>query len=89
MTPLASNPAVTNPNATLTPAQREALLAIRFHRFNGRERGGWRVGNLSIAAATIKALLNHGLVLERGNKKPLTLTTAGELAADKLKDNIR
>ncbi|MBF2715685.1 hypothetical protein [Agrobacterium vitis] len=85
MTPLASNPAVTDPNATLTPAQREALLAIRFYRFNVHARRHWRVGNIPVTEATIKALINHGLVLERGNKNPLTLTTAGELAADKLK----
>ncbi|MGV2188806.1 hypothetical protein ACQZ4Q_08320 [Agrobacterium vitis] len=85
MTPLASNPAVTDPKATLTPAQREALLAIRFYRFNVRARRHWRVGNLPVTDATIKALIGHGLVLKRGGQNPLTLTTAGELAADKLK----
>ncbi|MBB4005840.1 hypothetical protein [Allorhizobium taibaishanense] len=85
MIPLASNPAVTEPKTTLTQAQQSALLAIRFYRFNSRARGRWRVGNDTVATATIKALIGHGLVIERGGQNPLTLTRAGELAADKLK----
>ncbi|MBB4952732.1 hypothetical protein H4S14_000774 [Agrobacterium vitis] len=85
MIPLASNPAVIDPKATLTTAQSQALLAIRFYRFSKRERRGWRVGNHKATSGTIKALIGHELVKDRGGLNPLTLTTAGELASDKLR----
>ncbi|TWD58144.1 hypothetical protein FB480_101899 [Agrobacterium vitis] len=85
MIPLASNPAVIDPKTTLTAAQQQALLAIRQYRFNGESRRFWRVGGELIAKPTIAALIKHELVRNRGGQNPLTLTTAGELASDKLK----
>lgn len=78
------NPAVLNPHATLTPAQQDALNAIAFFATNRRARGRWNVGNKTFTIGTIDKLRQHGLLSSAGPQR-VALTTAGQLAADKLK----
>jgi hypothetical protein len=82
-TPLADNSAVTNPHRVLTKQQKDALGAIAFFRHHVRREGQWQIGNKRFASQTIIALGEYSLVRKHGQS--LALTTAGEIALDKLK----
>lgn len=88
MTPITENPAVLNPRATLTPAQRNALDAISFYRRQLAVNGAWRIGSRSFGTTTIAALERLDLVRIRKGGSSLdriSLTQAGKLAHDRLK----
>jgi hypothetical protein len=85
ITPIADNPAVTDPQAALTRAQRQALVAVDFYK-NQRPAGSvWIVGTERFSIHTIRALKRAGLLA--GNSRGVWPTTAGKLAIDKLKEN--
>lgn len=84
MTSLAENPVLTNPRKALTRHQQDALLSIDFYKFQKPTPKGWAVGNKRFPATTIETLAKHGL-LSRGPRS-LTITQAGKLALDKLKN---
>lgn len=83
MIPLADNPAVTNPRAALTPAERDALCAVAFFKRQARFGRIVQVGNKRFAKTTIEQLKRKDML--RGTVPQLTPTIAGQLAIDKLK----
>lgn len=85
MTALTDNPAVLDPHTVLTPAQQDALCAIGFFRHAKLRCGHWQIGNKRFAAKTIVSLKRNGLIASY----PPTLTTAGQIAADKLKGKLQ
>jgi hypothetical protein len=82
-TPIADNPAVTNPRRVLTPAACDALVSIDFFRHQARQGANWRVGNKRFTLATISSLQKHRLLREQNNR--LQLTMAGQVAIERLK----
>lgn len=81
---LTENPAVLDPRAALTPSQQDALKALSTFRHNAFLGGQWQVGDMRFSKRTIVALTEKHLVTRAGERR-LALTTAGQLAADKLK----
>lgn len=82
-TPVAQNPAATNPRKALTPSQRDCLIAIDFYRHQHRVGPEIVIGRKRFKASTIDVLEGHGLVKKRGASYAPTL--AGDLAVSKLK----
>lgn len=87
MIPLADNPAVTNPQAVLTPAEQDALCAIAFFKHQRNFGCVVLVGNKRFRPATIAKLKTKDLL--RGTVPQLTPTIAGKLAIDKLRGETR
>ncbi|RXT29339.1 hypothetical protein B5P46_11700 [Rhizobium leguminosarum] len=83
VTPVADNPAVTNPRRVLNMAQRDALLSIDFFRHHRPRGTTWAIGDKRFNVRTINALARLDLV--RVGHQSLRLTTAGQIAAAKLK----
>lgn len=82
---LTENPAVLDPHGQLTPAQQDALCAIGFFRTARLCRGKWQIGNKRFTCKTIDSLRHQKLVVGY----PAALTTAGQLAADRLKGKLQ
>ncbi|MGR6465411.1 hypothetical protein [Rhizobium sp. PAMB 3182] len=81
--PLAENPAVLNPAATLTRSQQDALSAIAMFKRSTKAPGGVEIGGtLRCSSKTIKALQRYQLI--RGNVPSLAPTLAGEMALERL-----
>lgn len=83
MIPIADNPAVSNPRAALTSAEKEALCAIGFFKRQWTAGGKVKVGNKSFAITTIEGLKRKELL--RGQVPSLAPTVAGQLALSKLR----
>lgn len=83
MIPIAENPAVTNPHATLSKVQRDALCTIAFFKQLRPVGHLVQVGNKRFKPSTIASLKRLELV--RGQVPSLAPTLAGQLAIDKLK----
>ncbi|MGO8401356.1 hypothetical protein ACC783_23790 [Rhizobium ruizarguesonis] len=82
-TPLADNPAVTNPRRVLNMTQRDALLSIEFFKHQRPRGTTWAIGDKRFNVRTINALARLDLV--RVGHQSVRLTTAGQIAAAKLK----
>lgn len=83
-TALSDNPAVTNPRQVLNMTQRDALLSIDFFRYHRPRGATWAIGDKRFNVRTINALARLELV--RVGHQSLKLTTAGQIAAAKLKE---
>jgi superfamily II helicase len=83
ITPLTENPAVVDPQRTLSSRQKDALSSIAFYRHQRINGGHWQVGNKRFSTRLVNTLLEHNLIQHRG--PGLALTTAGEIVAEKLK----
>lgn len=88
MTALIDNPAVLDPRAALTPAQQDALCTIGYFRHARLSHGIWHIGKKRFAAKTVESLQRLKLTT-RALSGPLALTTAGQIAADKLKGTLQ
>lgn len=82
-TPIAENPAVTDPHRNLTPSQRSALVAIDHYRRQQRKGPEILVGRHRFKASTVEALKRMHLV--RGAVPTLAPTLGGEMAVQRLK----
>jgi hypothetical protein len=85
---VASNPAVTDPRTVLKPAQQQALLAVAFYRDQKFRGGVWHVGDKRFSPATIDVLVKDHKLL-RPSGRGLAPTLAGQLAADRLKQETK
>jgi hypothetical protein len=86
MTSLVDNPAAVDPMKALTPGQRDALLSIAAFRRQMLASGEWRIGPKRFRVSTINSIERMQLIappLAPG--KPIRITTAGQLAIEKLK----
>lgn len=83
VTSVSDNPAVTDPVRVLKMAQRDALLSIDFYKHQRPRGKTWSIGNKTFSTRTIDALRRWELV--RVGQQKLSLTTAGQIAAAKLK----
>lgn len=88
MTALTDNPAVLDPHSALTPAQQDALCTIGHFRHARLSHGIWHIGKKRFASKTVESLQRLKLTT-RAMSGPLALTTAGQLAADKLKGKLQ
>ncbi|MBB3386018.1 MULTISPECIES: hypothetical protein [unclassified Rhizobium] len=90
-TPLTENPAVVDPMRTLTAPQRDAISSLAFFRHQRIDGGEVTIGTKRFSFRTIRAIENYQLVqrgYDRGRQK-LSLTMAGKLVAEKLKNGGR
>jgi len=85
---LAENAAVTNPKVVLPRRQQQALTAIATYKRNRMRAGSWEIGDERFSPSVIEALKARRLARERKDTfgPVLSLTTAGQLAADRLKE---
>ncbi|MCJ9696224.1 hypothetical protein MOV76_32145 [Rhizobium sp. PRIMUS64] len=86
-TSVSDNPAVTDPRRVLNLTQRDALLSIEFFRHQRPRGTTWAIGDKRFNVRTINALARLELV--RVGHQKVTLTTAGQIAAAKLKGQDR
>lgn len=85
MTALSDNPAVTDPRAHLTPAERDALVSVDFYARQALRAGFVVVGKKRFSRSTISALQRKHLL--KGEVPQLSATLAGKLAIHKLRND--
>lgn len=90
-TPLTENRAAQNPSGVLTARQQAAVVAIAAYRSNRRRAGAWEIGGQRFSPSVIEALKDRRIVQERrATAGPvLSLTLAGQIAAERLKEKRR
>ncbi len=83
---LSDNAIVQDPRKTLTRGQQDALKAIAFFRSQRKTGSRWLVGDKRISLKIVSDLEKLDLVDEATirSQSVLTLTTAGNLAAERL-----
>ena len=86
MTSLADNPAVSSPATALTSAEQKALLAIGFYRRQPRRAGFHMFGPERVTNLVLTHLRKKKLV--KGELPRIDLTVGGQIAADKLRNNL-
>jgi hypothetical protein len=85
--PISANPAAQNPLAALTRSERACLQAIAFYRRQTTTIGGVRIGDRIWHGRTLQSLRRKQMI--SGAPPALRLTTAGQLALDRLSNRIR
>lgn len=86
--PLTENRAVQDPTSVLTRRQQAALVAIGAFKNNRLRAGVWEIGGERFSPSIIDALKYRRVVTERRATfgPVLSLTLAGQMAADRLKE---
>ena len=87
-TPLTENRAVQDPHAALTRRQQAALAAIAKYKNNRLRAGAWEIGGERFSPSIIDVLKHRRIVQERRATfgPVLSLTLAGQMAAERLKE---
>lgn len=87
MTTIVENRAAQKPASMLTPTQQNAMRCLAAYKHQKRAGNNWWIGNFRFSVGVIAKLEAHKLVRERRHTfgPYLQLTTAGEIAAERLK----
>lgn len=87
-TPLTENRAAQDPRRNLTGRQQAAVVAIDTFRNNRRRAGAWEIGDQRFSPSVIETLKERRIVQERRATfgPTLSLTLAGQMAAERLKE---